>query len=348
MATIRLRPTQGGKKRYQAIVRKRGHKLSRTFSTYAAAQSWSDQVEGEIAAGKYSDSEADKHTLSEAVEKLLQVGSGDWVPTHTEARRQQLERWIQFLGDVPLSHITPRRVAAGRDFFSQEYSAQTVNHHLHALGTLFDTAMREWYWVERNPVRAVKPRRLPPGRTRWLTIEEKDKLLEACRQHSDKRLYPLVVFTLTTGARQMEVMGLEWSRVNLNSHPATALLEKTKNRRKRVLTFAGTADRLIREMAKAPHISGYVFASRKLGKDIDKVTFPHTAWKEVKEAAGLSDFRFHDLRHTAASYLAMSGATVPEIADFLGTTFQSAQRYAHLCDQHAGRVTVRMAEQFLT
>ena len=96
-------------------------------------------------------------------------------------------------------------------------------------------------------------------------------------------------------------------------------------------------------MAKTPHISGYVFAN-----PTGKPTFPKKPWIKAVEAAGIRNFRFHDLRHTAASYLAMSGATLPELAAFLGhRTLAMVQRYAHLTESHSDSVAQRMAESFL-
>lgn len=74
-----------------------------------------------------------------------------------------------------------------------------------------------------------------------------------------------------------------------------------------------------------------------------------TAWELARERAGLEDFRFHDLRHTAASYLAMSGASLLEIAEILGhKTLSMVKRYAHLSAPHLAGVSERMAAKFLT
>src|SRR5690606_20479414 len=71
------------------------------------------------------------------------------------------------------------------------------------------------------------------------------------------------------------------------------------------------------------------------------------AWYSALKVAKIKDFRFHDLRHTAASYLAMSGATTAEIAAVLGhRTLQMVKRYAHLSDQHTGTVVERMTNKF--
>ena len=70
-------------------------------------------------------------------------------------------------------------------------------------------------------------------------------------------------------------------------------------------------------------------------------------WYAALKQSGIKDFRFHDLRHTAASYLAMSGATTPEIAAVQGhKTLSMVKRYAHLSDQHTRAVIERMTRKY--
>ena len=75
--------------------------------------------------------------------------------------------------------------------------------------------------------------------------------------------------------------------------------------------------------------------------------FPQRQWEEALRAAQIEDFRFHDLRHSAASYLAMSGATLAEIAEVLGhKTLAMVKRYSHLTEQHTSMVVARMTAKF--
>lgn len=97
-------------------------------------------------------------------------------------------------------------------------------------------------------------------------------------------------------------------------------------------------------MARVRRIdSDLVFCSAR-----GSIRFPRRAWTEALERAEIDDFRFHDLRHTAASYLAMSGATLAEIAEILGhKTLGVVKRYAHLTDRHTSGVVARMNRRFL-
>ena len=70
------------------------------------------------------------------------------------------------------------------------------------------------------------------------------------------------------------------------------------------------------------------------------------AWHKARKRAGIDDFRWHDLRHSAASYLAMNGASLAEIAEILGhKTLAMVKRYAHLSEAHTARVVERMNER---
>jgi integrase len=122
-------------------------------------------------------------------------------------------------------------------------------------------------------------------------------------------------------------------------------LNKTKNRERRAVPVAGQARAAMLEWSKVRRIdTDAVFP----GPSPDKRLAIDPAWYAALERAGIENFRFHDLRHSAASYLAMSGATAPEIAAVLGhKTLAMVKRYAHLSDPHTATVVNRMVEKFL-
>lgn len=132
------------------------------------------------------------------------------------------------------------------------------------------------------------------------------------------------------------MLGLTWGDVNLKER--TAHLSTTKNGTARVLAF--TAD-VAEEMLKYREPSGYLFP---------QPSNPHSSfynieyyWKAALKSAGINNFRFHDLRHTCASILAMNGAELLEIADVLGhKSITMTQRYSHLCTRHKTTLTDRV------
>lgn len=189
-----------------------------------------------------------------------------------------------------------------------------------------------------NPSRDVQRGEETKGRVRWLDDDERVALLEACKQSGWNGLYPLVLLALATGARQGELLNLTWDRVDLKE--GTAYLETTKSGERRTLPIRGPALAELRSFAKVRRLdSDFVFPSVDGRKPFSFRPY----WNQALEDSGIKDFRFHDLRHTAASYLAMNGATLLEIADVLGhKTLEMVKRYAHLADSHKASVLERM------
>ena len=140
-----------------------------------------------------------------------------------------------------------------------------------------------------------------------------------------------------SGARLGEILGPRWPNIDLSRR--VAVLEDTKNNERRALPLHGEALEVLRELSKVRRIdTDLVFASRE-----GKATYPRYAFQKAVQRVGIEDFRFHDLRHSAASYLAMSGATLAEIAEVLGhKTLSMVKRYSHLTEQHTSQVVARM------
>jgi integrase len=213
--------------------------------------------------------------------------------------------------------------------------------------------MNEWQWISVNPLNNIKKYKEPKGRVRFLSDEEREALLLACRQSDNPYLYLIVVLALSKGARKMEIVGLNWQDVDFERK--LIILHETKNDERRVIPLQGLALSLMREHAKVKVLGcNFVFPSKKVTKDrsgkfIYQSIDIRTAWENVLKNAVINDFRFHDLRHSAASYLAMNGATLAEIAEVLGhKTLQMFKRYAHMSEAHTSAVVARMNERIFS
>lgn len=350
MASIEGRRTQDGKTCYRVKIRLKGHpEESATFSRKTDARRWAQATETAIREGRYFRTrEAMRKTLNDLIERYIQ----DVLPQKPRSQIKQtyqLEWWRSELGSFSIAEIVPARIAEKRDQLAREEtyrgsrrSPATVNRYLAALSHAFTIAVKEWGWADENPVRKVAKLREPRGRVRYLSDDERDRLLPACQASSDPRLYPLVMMALSTGARQGEILKLKWSDVDLKR--GVAVLHDTKNQERRALPLTGLALNEIAELGRVRQIdTDLVFADLK-----GNVGFPRNAWEAALKEAEIEDFRFHDLRHSAASYLAMSGATLAEIAEVLGhKTLQMVKRYSHLTEQHTSKVVARMNEKFL-
>lgn len=350
MATIRKRTSADGSVSYQAMVRLKGYPpQSATFQRKTDAKEWAQRIETALKDGRHlPTNEAKQHTVAALVDRYLAQLARDASP-HLDKRKQQLAIWKAEIGSYALVHVTPALIAQTRDRLLAEKirgdklrSPATVNRYLAALSKAFTIAVKEWHWLEDNPLRRVSKKQEAAGRVRFLDDKERERLLAACRASPLPELHLIVLMALTTGMRRGEILGLRWRDVDLSR--GLIVLDKTKNKERRSVPIVPQVRELLETHAKV----------RRLGTDL---VFPHPrkdapvymdeAFREAVKAAKVPDFRFHDLRHTAASYLAMSGATTAEIAAVLGhKTLAMVKRYAHLSEQHTASVVERMTRKF--
>lgn len=348
MAHVEKRRTSKGGIRYRAQITLKGHpRVSETFSTRREAERWAERTTEAMRQRRFKpDSEAERHTMGDLVERYTRdklPGLSTW-----ENTGRTLDWWQDQLGkDTRLSQITPAaiteakdRLAGGQSLSGRAPAASTVKRYLTVLASAMSTATKEWFWLDDNPCTKVLRPSDPRGRVRCLDEDERSRLLDACQESTAAELYPLVVTALCTGARRGELMRLTWRDVDLDR--GVAVLHQTKNGERRSLAVTGMARQVLtqrREGMKEDH----VFSSRN-----GSMTFPKYAWKAALDRAGIDDFRFHDLRHSFASYLAMSGATLAELAEAMGhKTLSMVKRYAHLTEGHTANVVARMTERFM-
>ncbi len=350
MATITLRTASDGSKSYRVEVRLKGYPAQRaTFPRLTDARRWAQQTEAAIREGRhFKTTEAKRHTLGDVIDRYVREVSPSKKDGAHQAR--QLAWWKDQIGDYALADVTPALIAEARDRLAAQItqrkkptSPATVVRYLAALSHAFTIAMKEWGWIEDNPCRKVTKPKEPRGRVRFLDDDERERLLEACKRSASPDLYPAVVLALSTGARQQEVLGLRWPQVDLARK--VAVLDETKNGERRVLPLAGPALDLLRERFEVRRLGcDLVFPGRK--RQLDGTIKPvdlRTPFETALKVAGITDFTWHDLRHTAASYLAMGGASLAEIAEILGhKSLSMVKRYAHLSDAHVAGVVEKM------
>ncbi|MCR4344948.1 MAG: site-specific integrase [Candidatus Scalindua sp.] len=204
----------------------------------------------------------------------------------------------------------------------------TINRELAMLSKAFNLAVREWEWLNENPVSKVPKEKENNKRDRWLTQEEENRLLG----FSPEWLSGIIIFALNTGLRQDELLSLEWSRVSLIRK--TILIQKSKSGRPRTVPLNRFGLELLnmKYSKKVLSINGLVFAS-SVGTKIDADNL-RRAFYSVLEKAEIENFKFHDLRHTFATRLAQSGIDIYKIAKLLGhEDIRMTQRYAHHCPE---------------
>jgi integrase len=363
MAAIEKRTAQDGAVSYRVKVRLKGKPAqSATFDRLTDAKKWAASIESAIREGRhFTKAEAKRHTLADMVDRYTR----DVLPGKRSQKDQatQLQWWRDTLGAYTLADITPALIAEGRDKLAQRQSPKgtgtlspaTVVRYMAALSHAFTIAVREWGWLEDSPMRRVSKPKEPRGRVRFLSDDERGRLLAACKASSNAALYPVVVLALSSGMRAGEIMGLYWREPK--TPPAGAwgvvdleagriVLHQTKNNERRVLPLVGHAAECVRELAKVRRLdSDLLFPSShrpRHGGPVKPVDL-RKPWETALKRAEIENFHFHDLRHSAASYLAMNGASLAEIAETLGhKTLQMVKRYSHLSEAHTAAVVGRM------
>lgn len=340
MATIRTRKTSKGEVRYQALVRLKGFPpQTATFNRKTDAKRWIQNTESAIREGRhFKTTESKKRTLAELIDRYIQ----DVLPSKPKsqlAQGRQLRWWKKEIGFYTLAEVTPSLLSQTRDKLQVGREPATVVRYMAALSHAFTIATNEWEWIESNPLSKVSKPKEPRGRVRFLSEEERSKLLKTCKESTCEHLYPIVVLALSTGMRQSEILNLKWDDIDLNRGVLT--LHETKNGERRAVPIVGHARECIERLSKIRRIdSDFLFYSPAKPK---VPIFIRTPWSKALKEAEIEDFRFHDLRHTAASYLAMNGASLAEIAEILGhKTLQMVKRYSHLSEQHTSKVLESM------
>jgi integrase len=348
MASIEKRTsTSTGKVSYRALVRLRGYPpQSATFARKTDASKWVQDTESAIRKGRYfKKSEARKRTLQELIDRYKETV----LPTKPKSayeQSNQLDWWAEQLGHYYLADITTPVISETKDKLlrtptkhGKRRSPATAVRYLAVLSHAFTVATKEWQWVDDNPLRNVTKPKESRGRVRYLDKDEIQRLRDACCTSDNKYLETIFVLAISTGMRKGEILSLSWSDVDLAKKSIT--LQETKNGERRSVPLAGEAYKLLKKLGKVRNIdNNLLFPGKRKRKQPGKID---TSWRKALTAAGIKDYRFHDNRHTAASHLAMNGASLAEIAEVLGhKTLAMVKRYAHLSEAHTSKVVSRM------
>jgi integrase len=291
-----------------------------------------------IREGKYFDKKfVSTATMDELIVKYL-----DWARTKRSfenyhkvyaepAKTYFLGRQLTSITELEVEEFRSSRIGTDT-MFGRTRSASTINHELAVLKSLFAKAV-DWGMADKNPAARVKKLPEPKGRVRFLTVEEAGRLLQSATPH----LHPILICALETGMRRGEILGLKWSDIDLRS--GMLYVRETKNGDPRHVPISqrlrGTLTALPRRLGCEYVFSGGVSEMRQVGKTGKTFGAVRTSFRNALKAARIAEFRFHDLRHTAASHMAMAGVPMKTIGEILGHKASAmTERYAHLSPEH--------------
>ena len=253
--------------------------------------------------------------------------------------------WLSAFNDKPIKSIKPSHIekvlakyAAGQIVgygSSKPKSNNTVLRMKSVLSSIFQFAIDKNY-LDKNPATKVRIKAVPNQIERFLSDDERERLLNTCKESSWDRMYLLVLLAITTGMRKSELLNLRWTDINFEDGLAT--LNTTKNGEKRINPIPTVALEALKQYREVG--GGLIFFSIN---NPDKPFDFRKQWYLSLRKAEITGFRFHDLRHTAASYLVMGGATLHETGEILGhKSEQTTKRYAHLSTAHKAKLSERV------
>lgn len=324
MATIRKRSGPRGNTVWQVQIVRQGYsRRYRTFDTKGQAEAWAREIERAMARGMVLPSrEEERVTFTDAVNRYIRE-----VTVHKRGAAQEARRARQIagspLGHLFLSVIGGKEVANYRDQrLAAGKSPNTIRLELALLSHLYTVARTEWGMSTLiNPVEFVKKPKLPAGRTRRLEPMEESKLLKAAHEYGGE-IETIIRFALETAMRRGEIVDMRWARINLA---------------KRFLTIPETKDAKVIRSRDVPLSSEAYSILKKLPRRIDGRVWDITengvsqAFSRICKRAGLSNLRFHDLRHEATSRLFERCLNPMQVAAITGhKTLQMLKRYTHL------------------
>jgi integrase len=282
-----------------------------------------DKVKGEIAEGKWFERlPEEERSFGEMMEKYAAEQSSK--KSSEERDKSSLTHLRPFFGGHLLKDIGSRLINEYKAHRNLEgASPGTINRELALMKHAFNVALKEWEWVNQNPVLKVSMEREPPSRDRWLAFEEEKRVLAS----SPPWLQDIIIFAVETGCRRGEMLSLDWGSVDLLRKTAVIFRKKTGERR--TIPLSEKAFEVLEAKAKLRS------KVRSMNQDL---VFTHPEGQRVNintlrkvfntalRRAKIEGFRFHDLRHTFASRLAQSGVDPYAIQRLMGhKTFTTTQ-----------------------
>ena len=254
--------------------------------------------------------------------------------THNEDKAKLV--WLNtYLGKLMLDEINVNVVDKIRSAKLKEASKATVNRYLALVRSVLIRARDEWEWIEKAP--KIKLFKESNDRERSLAIGQAKVLLNELPLHQ----YSTVLFALATGLRLSNVVGLEWGQVNLELKHAWVKGNESKNRKPIAIPLNEVAVELLQQqLGKHP---SRVFTY--LGKPFQAANTK--AWKSALKRAGIENFRWHDLRHTWATWQRQAGTPTHELQRLGGwKTAAMVERYAHVAPDNLAHAASRLDSVF--
>lgn len=347
-------------KRIQATVRIKGYEPEyKTFDTKTEAKVWATDIENKMKQGTYKKNDVENLAGQQTIKTvgdLIKYFEENEAPnrySYYEKYKVMYEWWTDKIGNIDCSDLTPAILSDCKRKLIKEDAIKplkgrktrgdsTINKYLMALSAILTFGKKEYHLWKMNPMHDVDKRKLPDLRIRFASKDEIEKIKKGTRA-SSYRLYVFVLIAMTTGGRYNEVRHIKVENIDFKDYRIHYL--NTKNNTNRGVPINKKLAIKIKALMRISNIqSGYIFLNDKK----TKLAYLKGEFEKVIKDLGIEDFRFHDLRHTAASYLLMAGATIIELMEIFGWKSQAmVRRYAHLSKTHTSNLMNKVSSDIL-
>lgn len=350
---IRKYQRKDGSFSYHVEIRRKNAKpIRKTYKTLTAAKNWVRSTESSILEGRYvPDNKARKYTLSDLIDKYINIHLRKF-PQRLRDQSSHLTWWRENYGSKTLFEITPSLLSDAKEQLLEGMTPRkkkrtnaTVNRYFSSLSKAFSLATREWQLIPENPFTRISKLREDNSRNRFLTREELQALLEHCKQSTNPNLYGMVLLCGLMGLRFGECANLCWRNIDLANGFVT--LEQTKNSDVRVVPIPQQVAAYLQERKGSQHLDEFLFPSKNPAK-----RYPYSmirkAFQKALQELNIKDFKYHDLRHTAASHMAMAGGSQLELMALLGHRSPvMTRRYTHFSGEHLSRLVQKTSNNLI-
>lgn len=298
-------------------------------------------VQVKTAKGEYLGVYEEKKTLfKDFSKKYLKMVQPNLSPTSYARFEGIINNHLQKAFQCYLYKISKKQIQEYIQKRSGEVEPATVNHEVKLLRAMFNRAI-EWNYLKENPCKGIKNLKEPPGRIRYVSLDELEKLLLACEAssllenpHNKGRTFSkllcaflksIVLLALHTGCRRSEILSLRWKDIDFKER--RILIETTKNNERRMIPINDTLYGVLKSLPV--HLGSDLIFPGITGIQLTM------AFRRACKRARIGDFRFHDLRHSFASYLTMGGENLRTVQTLLGhKELRMTMRYSHLSPEH--------------
>jgi integrase len=282
----------------------------------------------DIQEGRWFENQAKRKTLKEMIERYEKEYTEFKTYYQNKRDKSVFKHLCSFLGEICTLEDIENRIGGYEMFRKSKVKPSTILKELALLRRMFNVARKQWKWKIPNPVSDIELPKVNNARIRYLSDAESSQLMNVLDQLGERWLKPFVIIALETGLRLSNICNLTWPEVNMSSRVIFISAEKMKNNDHIGIPLSDLAYETLKEVAKVSCISNHVF------HDDGHYLYPvkvQRAFRKALKFAQISDFHFHDLRHSFASSLVQEGVDIYAVQKLLGhKDSRMTQRYAHL------------------